>query len=84
MFVLIHIWTIVLTFIPVFADVGPTDLYPKHDDWYGGDDIIRIIEPIGGLVIHMFILWVLTHSRTHLHTSLLTYPLTHSLTHSLT
>ncbi len=59
----------------MFANVGPTDLYPKHDGWYGGDDIIRIIEPIGGLVIHMFILWVRTHST-------LVVFLTHSLDHS--
>jgi hypothetical protein len=63
----------VLTFIPVFADVGPTNLYPKHDGWYVGDDIIRIIEPIGGLVIHMCILWVLL-----LLNSLFTYLISYS------
>lgn len=39
-------WTLFMTAFPVMVDL-PEDLYKKHYGWYVGNDIIRLLEPIG-------------------------------------
>ena len=45
------LWTLLLTFIPVLAPSGNGHLYTK-ENWYYPGDIIRFIEPIGGLPLN--------------------------------
>ena len=42
------LWTLLMTAIPLLANVGPHNYYAKHKNWYSGDDVIRLLEPIGG------------------------------------
>ena len=56
-FLIANIWTFVLTSIPVLTNTGPDNYYAHHPDWYTGDDVIRFIEPVGGLLINFFILY---------------------------
>ena len=44
-------WTIVLTFVPVLVPQGNDNLYRK-EGFYNPDDIIRFIEPLGGLPLN--------------------------------
>ena len=53
------IWTLILTAVPVVVDVGPTNYYQGHDNWYTGADVMRFLEPIGGLPLNF---WVLLQS----------------------
>lgn len=55
-FLLTSIWTLCLTVIPVFSDVPPNNYYSGHPYWYGGNDVIRFIEPVGGLSLQFLIL----------------------------
>ncbi len=52
-----NLWTLVLTVLPVFVDFGPHNYYARHPDWYTGDDVIRFIEPIGGLPLNFLVLY---------------------------
>lgn len=54
---LANIWTLVLTALPVVTNVRPNNYYAHHPDWYTGDDVVRFIEPVGGLLINFFILY---------------------------
>ena len=56
LFLLSQVWTLLLTFIPVFVTAKPNNLYHHYTDWYGVNDVIRLIEPIGGLPINFAIL----------------------------
>jgi hypothetical protein len=51
------VWTAILVTIPVTTTVGPMDYYAGHRNWYTGDDVIRFIEPIGGLLWNSIILY---------------------------
>lgn len=50
-----NLWTIVLVAVPVLTQVGPTDYYHSHDHWYTGNDVLRFIEPVGGLLLNFFV-----------------------------
>lgn len=49
-------WTLLMTGLPLFLTVQPTTYYANHDGWYTGDDVMRFIEPVGGLLINFAIL----------------------------
>jgi hypothetical protein len=49
-------WTLVMTGLPLLITVQPTNYYAKHDGWYTGSDVMRFIEPVGGLLINFAIL----------------------------
>lgn len=49
-------WTLLMTGIPLFLTVQPTTYYAKHDGWYTGNDVMRFVEPVGGLLINFAIL----------------------------
>ena len=51
------LWTLFLVCLPVVADVGPDNYYEHHPDWYTGNDVIRFIEPIGGLLLNCVVLY---------------------------
>ena len=51
-FLLASLWTLILTFVPVFSSVGPSNIYKQEDGWYTGSDVMRFIEPVGGLPIN--------------------------------
>lgn len=57
LFLLNNFWTFILTLIPVIATVGPNNYYAGHHDWYTGNDVIRFIEPIGGLPINFLVFY---------------------------
>ena len=46
-FVLASLWTLFLTFIPVFSTNGikPNNIYKPEPGWYTGSDVMRFIEP---------------------------------------
>lgn len=49
-------WTFFMTILPVFAEVQPDNYYAGHPGWYTGNDVIRFVEPIGGLLLNFWIL----------------------------
>lgn len=51
------VWTAVLVTLPVSANVGPDNYYEGHSQWYTGDDVLRFIEPVGGLLWNSIILY---------------------------
>jgi hypothetical protein len=50
-----NLWTLLLTTIPVVSNVQPSSYYAKHNGWYSGADVMRFIEPIGGLQFNFWI-----------------------------
>ena len=52
-----NLWTLVLTTVPVIANLGPNDYYAHHPNWYAGNDVMRFIEPIGGTILQFFVLF---------------------------
>lgn len=52
-----NLWTLILTLVPVIANVGPDNYYAHHPGWYTGDDVIRFIEPIGGTPLNFLVLY---------------------------
>lgn len=57
LFLTVTLWTLILTAIPILTTVGPDNYYPRHPGWFTGDDIIRFIEPIGGVPFNFVILY---------------------------
>ena len=51
------LWSILLSFIPVFVNFDATDNMYVKDGWYNAADIIRFIEPIGGMPLNLLILF---------------------------
>lgn len=49
-------WSILLSFIPFFVEFDSTAHMYEKDGWYGLADIIRFIEPVGGMPLNMAIL----------------------------
>jgi len=49
-------WTLLMTGIPVLLTVQPTTYYTNHDGWYTGSDMMRFIEPVGGLLVNFAVL----------------------------
>lgn len=43
-----NLWVLVMTALPVAANIGPDNYYAGHPGWYTGDDVIRFIEPVFG------------------------------------
>lgn len=41
-----------MTSIPLLTHVSPTNYYRNHPDWYTGSDVMRFIEPIGGVLLN--------------------------------
>ena len=69
-----YIWTLLLTAIPVAVDLPPSNYYNGHDSWYTGSDIMRFIEPVGGLPINFWVLLesgIFQSARTHMNTSII-------------
>jgi hypothetical protein len=52
-----NLWTLLLTVLPVVVEIQPKNYYAHHPDWYSGADIMRFIEPIGGLPLNVWILY---------------------------
>jgi hypothetical protein len=52
-----NLWTLVLTVLPALLSVSPDNYYAHHPHWYTGDDVIRFIEPIGGIVWNFWIFY---------------------------
>lgn len=52
-----NVWTLFLTGIPLLFSIGPYNYYKDHSNWYTGDDFIRFLEPVGGLLINSTILY---------------------------
>ncbi len=55
-FTVTYAWTLLLTAIPLTVGVGPYTYYAGHRDWYSGNDMMRIIEPIGGFILNFIVL----------------------------
>lgn len=51
------IWTLVLTVVPVLSSVGPNNYYLPDRDWYTGSDVMRFVEPVGGLLLNCIVLY---------------------------
>ncbi len=49
-----------MTVVPVMVDVPPSNYYPQQPLWFTGNDIIRLLEPIGGTI---FAICLFMHSR---------------------
>jgi hypothetical protein len=51
------LWTLLLTFIPVLVDIesGTDEMYTERG-WYSAADILRIVEPVGGMPLAMGIM----------------------------
>jgi hypothetical protein len=56
-FFLTTLWTAFLVTLPVATSVGPDNYYAHHPGWYTGDDVIRFIEPIGGLLLNCLVMF---------------------------
>lgn len=41
-----NLWTFLLVLLPVVATFPRSDYYPNHDNWFSGNDICRILEPL--------------------------------------
>jgi hypothetical protein len=52
-----NLWTLVLTVLPALIDLSPNNYYAHHPFWYTGDDVIRFIEPIGGILWNFWIFY---------------------------
>lgn len=52
-----NLWTALLVSIPVSTDVGPNNYYANHPEWYTGDDVMRFIEPVGGVLVNSLIFY---------------------------
>ena len=62
-FLCANAWTIILTTIPVVIKIKPNNYYAGHPNWYTGNDVIRYIEPVGGLPLNF---WILLESQIFL------------------
>jgi hypothetical protein len=54
LFFLSNLWSLLFTSLPVIMDIPP-DLYSKYKDWYTGNDIMRLLDPVGNLLINFYI-----------------------------
>ncbi len=54
-FLLTYVWTLVLTGVPLFVEIGPNNYYANHPNWYTGSDVMRLIEPFGGFLLNFLI-----------------------------
>lgn len=57
LFLFTNLWTLLLTVVPVLISIPSNEYYRGHPNWYTGNDIIRLIEPIGGLPLNFYIFW---------------------------
>jgi len=51
------LWTLTLTFVPVFLDLPPNNYYAHHPNWFAGDDFMRFVEPVGGLPLNFLVFY---------------------------
>ena len=51
------LWTLFLVSVPVITEVGPDNYYADHPGWYTGNDVMRFIEPVGGLMLNFLIFY---------------------------
>jgi hypothetical protein len=56
-FCLTTLWTAFLVTLPVATQVSPTNYYAHHPGWYTGNDVIRFIEPVGGLLLNCLVMY---------------------------
>lgn len=56
-FIITYVWTLALVAIPVFISVGPQTFYEGHKNWFSGSDIIRLVEPFGGLILNFLVFY---------------------------
>ena len=49
------LWTLFLVSLPLFTNIGPDNYYANHPGWYTGSDVVRFIEPIGGLMLNFLV-----------------------------
>lgn len=54
-YLLTLLWTLLLTAIPIFANLPPKNYYPNHPGWYTGNDLMRLLEPIGGVPLNFLV-----------------------------
>jgi hypothetical protein len=54
LFIFTYLWTLAMTAIPLLVEVKPSDYY-VHNNWYTGNDIMRLIEPIGGFMLNFMV-----------------------------
>jgi hypothetical protein len=57
LFLASYLWTLILTGVPLAFTVGPVTYYANHPDWYTGDDVMRFLEPVGGMLFNFMILY---------------------------
>ncbi len=57
LFTLSYFWTLFMTGLPVAFNVGPERYYAHHYGWYSGNDVIRFMEPVGGLIINFMLVY---------------------------
>ena len=55
LFLASNLWTFLMTMIPVLVDLMPNTMYADHPNWYGGNDVARFLEPIGGFLFNLYI-----------------------------
>jgi hypothetical protein len=55
LFLASYSWTLILTGIPLGFDLGPD--YYKYRHWYTSDDVMRFVEPVGGLILNFGVLY---------------------------
>jgi hypothetical protein len=70
-----NLWTLLMTGIPLLANLGPDTYYPHHPGWYTGNDVARLLEPIGGFLYNFYIF---KRSGIFLVSSTSTYKLTYA------
>jgi len=51
------VWTTFMVSLPVATEIGPNDYYAHHHGWYTGNDVVRFLEPIGGLLLNCIVLY---------------------------
>lgn len=57
MLLLSTLWTLILTVIPVLTSLPPDDYYLPERKWYSGGDVMRFVEPVGGLLLNCIVLY---------------------------
>lgn len=59
------LWTFLLIVIPVVAQVPAFNYYNSHDNWFTGNDIMRLIEPLS-FIVYFYIFYLEYVKHPHL------------------
>lgn len=68
-----NLWTLLLVLLPVVTTLPPANYYSNHNNWFGGDDVARIIEPFIGFPLYFYIFMDGYNKSKHSHIILICF-----------